>query len=101
MQICDFSIGQRNHDLSVNTVLTNNIHKAQRNIVQTVLSVNHCRYGQRGINTAQQTLAQMADGHRNCIVGYTLTANDATAGLSDKIFDFVLFELGIKTVIVH
>ena len=69
--------------------------QAQANIINAIFAVEHGGNRQSRIDTAEQTFAEVADGHRYGVEGCTLALNNATAGFTNVVFNIVLIEFGI------
>jgi len=92
LQLGNFVIGQRRDDLSVYTALSNDGQRTETNIADAILAIHHRGNGERGIDTAENTAADMIDRQRNGIIRGTLGSDNGGAGGSDIFFDLRMAE---------
>ena len=83
-ELSDFFIGQRYIDLVSYTVSANQIQGAQAHIVDAVFAVHHGGNGHRGIDTAENALADVAHRNRNGVEGGAFPGDNPAAGLDRK-----------------
>ena len=67
---------------------------AERNIFNSVFSVHHGGNGHCGVDTAEQTFADVANGYRNGIEGSSLSCNNARARFSYILLNLAEVKLG-------
>lgn len=67
---------------------------AERNIFNSVFSVHHGGNGHCGVDTAEQTFTDVANGYRNGIEGSSLSCNNARARFSYILLNLAEVKLG-------
>ena len=80
------------------TILAYHRQSGQTYVVDTVFAMHHGRNGQSGVSAGEQALADVAYGQRYCIEGCTLSSDNATAGLLNEGFNFIMVDGSIVTV---
>ena len=99
MELCDLVILEGKDDLAVCALLSDNVEKAQADVLDAVLAVEHSGDGESGIHTAEQALANVADRDGDRVEGRALTADNACTRLADVVLDLFLIEGGVNDIL--
>ena len=86
----DFLFVQRQNDLGLSALAADNGQKAEADVVDAVLTVQHGGNGQSGVSAGEQALADVAYGQGYRVERRALSLDDAAAGLAHVFFHFVV-----------
>ena len=81
-ELGNFVVSKRNIELALNAVSADNGKCAETYVADAVLAVHHCGNGEVGVNSAEETFADMTYGDSDSIESSTLVSDDLSAGLS-------------------
>jgi len=102
LKLNDLGIVEGKQDLALSALITDDVQKAEANVVNAVFAMQHGGNGDGGIHAAEQALAQVADGDGDGIEGSALAADDTGTRLLDVFLYLVIFQLGEESIrILH